>query len=249
MSEREYDGPALDVSWNDPPWAGDGETVDVFTDGGGGDVSTEGVDQATEELSDKELVRTIRELRHEGATYEQIREELSVGSGTIADAALGNGKYSGIEVGVEPLERGTRGRPTKLEKSDVKELRELLLSGESVRGLVDKYGVDKTTLGEYAKGKRSINPDQPPELEYSRSDGWVPKTPDKMEPEPSPDVEPEPSDEPNPHEPAAEYAEPPNDRADTGTRFVVGVVVGLAIAKIIRWLINLFGGKGAMDDE
>jgi len=47
MSKRKYDGPAIDASWNDPPWAGDGETVDVIDSAGDGEVS---VDLDGEEL-------------------------------------------------------------------------------------------------------------------------------------------------------------------------------------------------------
>lgn len=70
---------------------------------------------------------------------------------------------------------GESGFESGLSEREVRDLRRRLLDGETARDLTDEFGVNRTVLADYAAGRKIVNPDYPPPLEYDKSrQEWQP---------------------------------------------------------------------------
>jgi len=172
MTERNYEGDPMDVSWSTPPWQNEGETVGVAVSDGDGSVEYTNVGAVVDELNDYQLGKLIRAMRRDGLRYSDIRDELGVGNHTITDAAYGRGRFSEFGEMGERLEKHKQGVLTNSGEV-IADIRNRLLDGGSLEELADDYDASQATISRYAKGEKTIDPDDPPAIEYDASGrGW-----------------------------------------------------------------------------
>jgi len=66
----------------------------------------------------------------------------------------------------EELKKQTPNNQHALAENDVSDIRKRLLNGESSRDVSEDYPVGRDAITAYARGARSVDPDEPPALEY-----------------------------------------------------------------------------------
>ena len=112
MSKRQYDGTPIDITWDNGPWANDGETVDATdTESGEIEFSMQSDTPPTIESDKAEIATYIRQQLLNGASVSDLREHYS--SGVIMRAAKGNGAYEDVDADIQPIETDGRGPNTK----------------------------------------------------------------------------------------------------------------------------------------
>jgi len=185
MSKREYDGSPIDITWNNGPWANDGETVDA-TDSETGEIQT----TMTTEQSDTEIstrdskpaqVKYIRSKLLDGARA----KELKFTPGMVRKAAKGEGRFSDVECDIPPLEHTTGNRygeyviagdeKDTIPPARVDALRKQALNGKTATTLSNEYDIKHERICEVLKDNSECQgtPTQP-ELKYRNNQvGWV----------------------------------------------------------------------------
>jgi len=108
MPERRYDGTPIDITWNNGPWANDGETVDA-TDSETGEIQTT-MQSEPPKLSDGRtaVADYIRKELLDGTTHKELKEYY--GSSTIHRAAKGEDAFYGLDTEIPPIEHTTGNR-------------------------------------------------------------------------------------------------------------------------------------------
>jgi len=107
MSKRQYDGSPIDITWNNGPWANDGETVDA-TDNETGDIEFT-MQSEPPELDNRAKVATfVRKKLLNGESIYELADDYSYS--TVRRAAKGMGAFEEVNSEVPPLESIGSGR-------------------------------------------------------------------------------------------------------------------------------------------
>jgi len=110
MSKRQYDGSPIDITWNNGPWANDGETVDA-TDNKSGEIQTT-MQSKPQELDNRSKVATfVRKKLLNGKTVYDLSDDYSYS--TVRRAAKGIEAFEGVNAEVPPLESIGSGRESE----------------------------------------------------------------------------------------------------------------------------------------
>jgi hypothetical protein len=173
MSEREYSGEPIDMSWQTPPWQNGGETLDAYDSEGDGKIMTDNWPaNATdpEELNDKQEKMILT-----AANYPDI------------DSPSKLVELSGLDVSKAypqtvlqkhwPERFWGASDAESFDELDIslEELRQHLLDGGSINGLVEKYQVGNKYISRLVRGEadNATDCDIPP-LEWLGSEQrWV----------------------------------------------------------------------------
>jgi hypothetical protein len=153
MSKRQYDGSPIDITWNNGPWANDGETVDATNNEDGNMITIEWPDNATdpEELNeDQRNVIRIAARNPDIDNYNKIQKMADVDK---------NESYAAWVLREHWPERHVRkGYGTlALSNREVDKTRIALNNGETVSWLSDHFDVTKQTVRRAAKGSQAYN--------------------------------------------------------------------------------------------
>jgi len=163
-SSREYNGEPLDMSWNTPPWANDGETVEASDDNRetGKMTTTDWPEAATpkEELTDKQqrIIKTAVKypyLEYAGDLYEQSNLDEYVSRAYVAPVLTDHwrewfGKRASDGGG--KVQFGEDNGASKLTEQDVIEIRKRAGGGESRRGISKDYPVSNAAIHKVIAG-------------------------------------------------------------------------------------------------
>jgi len=149
MPERQYDGTPIDLTWNNGPWANDGETVDATNNEDGNMITIEWPDNATdpEELNeDQRNVIRIAARNPDIDNYVKIQE--------MAGLENKSSSYAREVLQAHWPERCSKipGKSGVLTDREVDKARIALNNGESVRWLADHFDVSEQTVRRAARG-------------------------------------------------------------------------------------------------
>jgi hypothetical protein len=185
MSERQYDGTPIDLTWNNGPWANDGETIDA-TDSQTGEIQTtmtteQSEADASERNSKPAQVKYIRSKLLDGARTKDFKFSPHM----VRNAAKGEGRFSDVECDIPPLEHTTGNRHGqyviaedengKLPPARVDALRKQALNGKTATTLSNEYDIEYRRICKALKDNNMSDgtPTQP-ELKYRNNQvGWV----------------------------------------------------------------------------
>jgi len=103
MSERQYDGTPIDLTWNNGPWANDGETVDA-TDSETGEIQTTMTAEKSSDTLTSESINQTRQLALNGATTREIARKIGKNDGTVSKMLRGADSYGNYNCKTPPLE-------------------------------------------------------------------------------------------------------------------------------------------------
>jgi len=188
MSNRSYDGEPLDLSWNDPPWKNEGETVEASDDNreAGKMTTTDWPEAATpeEELTDKQqrIIRTA-------AKYPHLKSPKKLFVQSNLDEYVSHGYPSQVlsqhwrEWLQQENQSPSRQRKwAKLSREDVKEMRVKILNEQTSGELAEEYGVSPRAVRKAVKGETYADVENPPTVKFDQSENvWVQNKDDSAE--------------------------------------------------------------------
>jgi len=177
MSKREYDGTPIDLTWNNGPWANNGETVDATNNEDGNMITIEWPDNATdpEELNeDQRNVIRIAARNPDIEKYQKIQDMANVDN------------YDGYAAQVLrnhwPKRHTKKGTSTPcLSDRQVDKVRIALKNGESVSWLSSQFDATPWTIRRAAKGERAyddVDCKTPPLVSNGYNNWSIKNTPD-----------------------------------------------------------------------
>jgi len=172
-SSREYNGEPLDMSWNTPPWANDGETVGASDDNRetGKMTTTDWPEAATpkEELTDKQqrIIKTAVKypyLEYAGDLYEQSNLDEYVSRGYVAPVLTDHWLewFGNDPEDVEKEENDQR----RFSPAQVRKMRIDALNGKSGKQMAEEIGCAQSLVSRVLTGERYDDVKQPGVLEY-----------------------------------------------------------------------------------
>jgi len=147
---REYDGDPIDLTWDDGPWANDGETIDATNDTNGTMKTIDWPDDATdpEELNEdqRDVIRAAAR-NPDIDTYAEIQDIAGVDKNESYAANVLRNHWP------DRHEKTDKRYGETLSDRTADKMRIALLNGESTRWLRDHFDVSRSTVLNAVKGE------------------------------------------------------------------------------------------------
>lgn len=146
--QREYDGEPIDMTWDNGPWANDGETIDATNDTNGTMKTIDWPDDATDP---EELNEDQRDVIRAAARNPDIDNYAKIQEMADVDKAE---SYAAYTLRTHWPERYTRTKEPSpvLSDREVDKVRIALLNGETTRWLSDHFDVSQEAILRAARG-------------------------------------------------------------------------------------------------